>query len=64
MHDHKLCNNSSFFSNLCRLERLKLESARIVTGLLICTSTEYLYSATGWEKVKAESFQFKTPIST
>jgi hypothetical protein len=30
-------------SNLCKLERLQLEAARIITGLPFFTNTEYLY---------------------
>ena len=63
MHDHKMWHNCSF-SNSCSLKTHKLEAARIVTGLLISTSTEYLYSATGWGKVKGESSNLKHPIST
>jgi hypothetical protein len=34
-------------SNSCKLERLQLEAARIITGLPIFTNTEYLYRETG-----------------
>ena len=38
-------------SNSCKLERLQLEAARIITGLPIFTNTEYLYRETGWERL-------------
>jgi len=47
-----------------RVDWKHLKLARILTGLLISTSTEYLYSATGWGKVKGESSNLKHPIST
>jgi hypothetical protein len=31
-------------SNSCKLERLQLQAARIITGLPIFTNTEYLYN--------------------
>ena len=34
------------------LERLRLEAARIITGLPIFTNTEYLYRETGWERLE------------
>ena len=39
-------------SNSCKLERLQLEAARIITGLPIFTNTEYLYRETGWERLE------------
>jgi hypothetical protein len=39
-------------SNSCKLERLQLETARIITGLPIFTNTEYLYKETGWERLE------------
>jgi hypothetical protein len=39
-------------SNSCKLERLQLEAARIITGLQIFTNTEYLYRETGWERLE------------
>jgi hypothetical protein len=39
-------------SNSCKLERLPLEAARIITGLPIFTNTEYLYTETGWERLE------------
>jgi hypothetical protein len=39
-------------SNSCKLERLQLEAARIITGLPIFTSTEYLYRETAWERLE------------
>jgi hypothetical protein len=39
-------------SNSCKLERLQLEAARIITGLTIFTNTEYLYRETGWERLE------------
>jgi hypothetical protein len=38
--------------NSCKLERLQLEAARIITGLPIFTNTEYLYRETGWERLE------------
>jgi hypothetical protein len=42
-------------SNSCKLERLQLETARIITGLPIFTNTEYLYRETGWERLEESS---------
>jgi hypothetical protein len=39
-------------SNSCKLERLQLEEARIITGLPIFANTEYLYRETGWERLE------------
>ena len=39
-------------SNSCKLERLQLEAARIITELPIFTNTEYLYRETGWERLE------------
>jgi hypothetical protein len=39
-------------SNSCKLERLQLKAARIITGLPISTNTEYLYRETGWERLE------------
>ena len=39
-------------SNSCKLERLQLEAARIITRLPIFTNTEYLYRDTGWERLE------------
>jgi hypothetical protein len=39
-------------TNSCKLERLQLEAARIITGLPIFTNTEYLYRETGWERLE------------
>ena len=39
-------------SNSCKLERLQLEAARIITRLAIFTKTEYLYRVTGWERLE------------
>jgi hypothetical protein len=39
-------------SNSCKLERLQLKAARIITGLPIFTNTEYLYRETGWERLE------------
>jgi hypothetical protein len=39
-------------SNSCKLARLQLEAARIITGLPIFTNTEYIYRETGWERLK------------
>ena len=39
-------------SNSCKLERLQLEEARIITGLPIFTNTDYLYIETGWERLE------------
>ena len=43
--------DNSGVSNSCKLERLPLEAARIITGLPIFTNTEYLYRETGWERL-------------
>jgi hypothetical protein len=47
----QICVNCGF-SNSCKLERLQLEAARIITGLPIFTNTEYLYKETGWERLE------------
>jgi hypothetical protein len=39
-------------SNSCKLERLQLEAARMITGFPIFTNTEYLYRETGWERLE------------
>jgi hypothetical protein len=39
-------------SNSCKLERLQLEAAIIITGLPIFTNTEYLNRETGWERLE------------
>ena len=39
-------------SNSCKLERLQLEAARIITRLPIFTNTEYLYRETSWERLE------------
>jgi hypothetical protein len=39
-------------SNSCKLERLQLEAAIIITGLPIFTNTEYIYRETGWERLE------------
>jgi hypothetical protein len=39
-------------SNSCKLERLQLEAARIITGLPIFTNTEYIYRETGCERLE------------
>ena len=39
-------------SNSCKLERLQLEAARIITELPIFTNTEYLDRETGWERLE------------
>jgi hypothetical protein len=39
-------------SNSCKLERLQLEAARIITGLPIFTNTKYLSRETGWERLE------------
>ena len=39
-------------SNSCKLKRLQLEAARVITGLPIFTNTEYLYRETGWERLE------------
>ena len=45
-------SGTTVVSNSCKLERLQLEAARIITGLPIFTNTEYLYRETGWERLE------------
>jgi hypothetical protein len=47
----EVCDNCGV-SNFCKLERLQLEAAIIITGLPIFTNTEYLYRETGWERLE------------
>jgi hypothetical protein len=49
-------------SNSCKLERLQLEAARIITGLPIFTNTEYLYRETGWERLEERRTRIKLQL--
>ena len=42
----EICDNCGV-SNSCKLERIQLEAARIITGLPFFTNGEYLYRETG-----------------
>ena len=48
--------------NSCKLERLQLEAARIITGLSIFTYTEYLYRETGWERLEERGTRKKLQL--
>jgi hypothetical protein len=54
--------NNNGVSNSCKLERLQLEAARIITGLPIFTNTEYLYRETGWERLEERKTRRKLCI--
>jgi hypothetical protein len=49
-------------SNSCKLERLQLEAARIITGLPIFTNTEYLYRETGWKRLEERRTRIKLQL--
>ena len=50
-------------TNSCKLERLQLEAARIITGLPIFTNTEYLYRETDWERLEERRTRRKLQLS-
>ena len=49
-------------SNSCKLERLQLEAARIITGLPIFTNTEYIYRETGCERLEERTTRRKLQL--
>ena len=49
-------------SNSCKLERLQLEPAIIITGLPIFTNTEYLNRETGWERLEEKRTRRKLQL--
>ena len=45
--------------NINRLEKLRLEAARIVTGLLVFTNSDKIYQELGWEPLQSRRKRLK-----
>ena len=50
-------------ANTDKMEKVQIQTARIVTGALQCTNTQRLYKETKWQTLKLESFLRKNILA-